>query len=43
MTVAVVALNLFGDALRDAIDPVTNPELRRAAGATRMEEGGHGR
>ena len=43
VTVAVVALNLFGDALRDAIDPVTNPELRRAAGATRMEEGGHGR
>ena len=43
VTVAVVALNLFGDALRDAIDPVTNPELRRAAGVTRMEEDGHGR
>lgn len=43
VTVVVVALNLFGDALRDAIDPVTNPELRRAAGATRMEEDSHGR
>lgn len=31
VTVVVVALNLFGDALRDAIDPVTNPALRRAA------------
>lgn len=28
VTMVVVALNLFGDALRDAIDPVTNPTLR---------------
>lgn len=27
-TVVVVALNLFGDALRDAADPLTNPKLR---------------
>ena len=30
VTMVVVALNLFGDALRDAIDPVTNPRLRAA-------------
>lgn len=30
VTMVVVALNLFGDALRDAIDPVTNPGLRAA-------------
>lgn len=36
VTMVVVALNLFGDALRDAIDPVANPELRAAvAGAGR--------
>lgn len=29
VTVVVVALNVFGDVLRDAIDPLTNPELRR--------------
>ncbi|MBW3078874.1 ABC transporter permease [Bifidobacterium simiiventris] len=29
VTVVVVALNIFGDVLRDAIDPLTNPELRK--------------
>ncbi|NEG88441.1 ABC transporter permease subunit [Bifidobacterium aerophilum] len=29
VTVIVVALNIFGDVLRDAIDPLTNPELRK--------------
>ena len=33
VTMVVVALNLFGDALRDAIDPVTNPRLRAAVAA----------
>ena len=33
VTMVVVALNLFGDALRDAIDPVTNPGLRAAVAA----------
>lgn len=33
VTVVVVALNLFGDALRDATDPLTNPALREAADA----------
>lgn len=34
VTMVVVALNLFGDALRDSIDPVTNPTLRaRVRGA----------
>lgn len=33
VTVVVVALNLFGDALRDAADPLTNPALREAADA----------
>ena len=28
VTVVVIALNLFGDALRDAIDPLTNSALR---------------
>lgn len=28
VTVAVVALNVFGDVLRDAVDPLTNPRLR---------------
>ncbi|MFC5222414.1 ABC transporter permease [Bifidobacterium leontopitheci] len=28
VTVVVVALNIFGDVLRDAADPLTNPELR---------------
>jgi peptide/nickel transport system permease protein len=28
VTLVVVALNLFGDALRDAVDPLTNPRLR---------------
>ena len=31
VTLVVVALNLFGDALRDALDPLTNPALREAA------------
>ncbi len=31
VTVVVIALNLFGDALRDAIDPLTNPALRNIA------------
>lgn len=31
VTLAVIALNLFGDALRDAVDPLANPELREAA------------
>lgn len=35
VTVVVVALNLFGDALRDAADPVTNPTLRQ--GIAEME------
>ena len=44
VTMVVVALNLFGDALRDAIDPVTNPRLRAAVAAAgrsalRAEEG----
>ena len=30
VTFVVVALNLFGDALRDAADPLTNPRLRGA-------------
>lgn len=29
VTVVVVALNLFGDALHDAADPLSNPRLRR--------------
>lgn len=33
VTMVVVALNLFGDALRDAIDPVSNPCLRAAVAA----------
>jgi len=33
VTMVVVALNLFGDALRDAIDPVTNSRLRAAVAA----------
>ena len=32
VTIAVVALNLFGDALREAADPLTNPRLRGADG-----------
>ena len=35
VTLVVVALNLFGDALRDATDPVSNPALRRSAGVGR--------
>ncbi|BDR54974.1 peptide ABC transporter permease [Bombiscardovia apis] len=31
VTVVVVALNLFGDALRDAIDPASNAALRKVA------------
>ena len=31
VTVVVIALNLFGDALRDAVDPLTNPALRNIA------------
>lgn len=30
ITLVVVALNLFGDALRKAVDPVVNPQLRAA-------------
>ncbi|WEV59598.1 ABC transporter permease [Bifidobacterium sp. ESL0728] len=30
VTIVVVALNVFGDVLRDAVDSVTNPELRRS-------------
>lgn len=30
VTLVVVALNIFGDVLRDAIDPVANPALREA-------------
>ena len=30
VTLVVVALNLFGDALRDAADPLTNHRLRGA-------------
>ena len=32
VTVVVVALKIFGDVLRDAIDPVTNPALREIGG-----------
>ncbi|KAB8287816.1 dipeptide/oligopeptide/nickel ABC transporter permease [Bifidobacterium ramosum] len=32
VTVVVVALNVFGDVLRDAIDPLTNPALRERSG-----------
>ena len=42
VTVVVVALNLFGDALRDAIDPVTNPALRQGTSVSGKEDG-HGR
>lgn len=42
VTVVVVALNLFGDALRDAIDPVANPALRQGTGVSGKEDG-HGR
>ncbi len=31
VTVVVVALNLLGDALRDAVDPLMNPTLREAS------------
>ncbi len=31
VTMVVIALNLFGDALRDALDPLANPALREAA------------
>ena len=31
VTLVVIALNLFGDALRDAIDPLVNPALREVA------------
>ncbi len=30
VTIVVVALNLFGDALRDASDPLINPRVRGA-------------
>lgn len=33
VTVVVVALNLFGDALRDAVDPLENPRLRNPSPA----------
>ena len=36
VTLMVIALNLFGDALRDAIDPLTNPALRQGE-ATHVE------
>lgn len=39
VTVVVVALNLFGDALRDAVDPVTNPALRRVADTGQERKG----
>ena len=35
VTVVVVALNLFGDALREAADPLTNPRLRGDDGRRR--------
>ncbi|NMM94103.1 ABC transporter permease [Bifidobacterium oedipodis] len=31
VTLVVIALNLFGDALRDAIDPTVNPNLREVS------------
>ncbi|PJM76918.1 ABC transporter permease [Bifidobacterium felsineum] len=37
VTVVVVALNVFGDVLRDAIDPVTNPALRQIADSAEKE------
>lgn len=39
VTLVVVALNVFGDVLRDAIDPVSNPALRQAGVAV---PAGHG-
>ena len=39
VTLVVVALNVFGDVLRDAIDPVSNPALRQAGAAV---PAGHG-
>ena len=36
VTLMVITLNLFGDALRDAIDPLTNPALRQSE-ATHVE------
>ena len=36
VTLMVIALNLFGDALRDAIDPLTNQALRQGE-ATHVE------
>ncbi|PJM78861.1 ABC transporter permease [Bifidobacterium scaligerum] len=38
VTVVVVALNIFGDVLRDAIDPVTNPALRQTAASAEKED-----
>ncbi|WP_425350844.1 ABC transporter permease [Bifidobacterium colobi] len=38
VTVVVVALNVFGDVLRDAIDPVANPALRQTAGSAGKED-----
>ncbi|MEK0306330.1 ABC transporter permease [Bifidobacterium favimelis] len=37
VTLAVVALNLFGDSLRDAADPVANPALREAVAKAARE------
>lgn len=34
VTVVVIALNLMGDMLRDAIDPVANPALRQLSAST---------
>ncbi|WP_152210073.1 ABC transporter permease [Bifidobacterium cebidarum] len=38
VTVVVVALNVFGDVLRDAIDPVANPALRQTVVAAEKED-----
>lgn len=37
VTVVVVALNLLGDAVRDAVDPLSNPRLRNSIAATNTE------
>nr|WP_162178972.1 ABC transporter permease [Bifidobacterium stellenboschense] len=40
VTLVVVALNLFGDALRDAADPVANPALRAMVATTVPHDAG---
>ena len=37
VTLVVVALNIFGDVLRVAVDPLANPKLRESAGARKSQ------